>query len=93
MTMMDYTIGLTIINALLIGSLTVIYYKNYRSIRAQFNLGLLLFASVFLLQKLVSIYVYMEAMHDLSHAIALSIFVLEILQAIAFSIMVWLTIQ
>jgi hypothetical protein len=93
MTMMTYTIGLALLNAILTGILTGIYVRNYRSIRAQFSLGLLMFAAIFLIQKLVSIYIYMDIMYSLEHSIALAIFFLEILQVIAFSILVWITLQ
>ena len=93
MTMMTLTVILTVINLLMILMLVYTYLQNYRNMRAQFSLGLLLFAVLFAIQKLVALYVYLIIMHKFSNDIGGALFSLEIIQFFAFSILSWITMK
>lgn len=53
--MMEAAIGLEVVNVLLLLGLLAIYVQNYRKLKAKFTLGLIFFASLFVLQNLVSL--------------------------------------
>jgi len=93
MEMMIFTVIFTMLNLVLISALLYVYSKTYRQIKAPFTAGLLIFATIFLLQKLVSIYVFLILMHHFEGVLGISMLILEILQTIAFSTLTWITIR
>ena len=92
MAMMTFAIGITILNLILILILFGVYLQNYLKIKASINLGLLLFASVFIAQKLTAVYMLFSMM-DHSSLLGTPMFILEILEFFAFSSLLWITIK
>ncbi|HZD13519.1 MAG TPA: hypothetical protein VE177_08395 [Candidatus Binatus sp.] len=54
--LMDASMYTAIINAVLLFGLTLVYTRIYRDTKAQFSLGLVLFASILLAQNLLAAY-------------------------------------
>jgi len=50
------SLGINAINVIILLALLSVYVKNYRHIRSDYNKGLILFASLFLIENLISIH-------------------------------------
>ncbi|MBL7055378.1 hypothetical protein ISS07_00520 [Candidatus Woesearchaeota archaeon] len=90
-SVMTLTMVLTAVCVVLLMLLIGIYSKNLRKIRSPFTLGLLIFASLFLLQNLVSFYFFFTMMDYYVADVAMHVFIQTLLQAIAFSILLVIT--
>jgi len=53
------SIMVEVVNVMLLLTLLYVYVKNHLKIRSKFTLGLLSFASLFLLERFLAIYFYM----------------------------------
>lgn len=78
---------LTVLNLILILALVVAYAKNLSKIKSPFTIGLFLFAVIFLLQNFLYIYFHITMMPLYTASAELFVFLLTILQTIAFSIL------
>jgi len=87
--MMMLTVIASGVNVLLLGGLALIYFRNYRKIKASFTLGLIAFSTVLLVQKLLAIYVFFSMMGEGAHGELM--FVMEAAQVVAYSILLWIT--
>lgn len=88
---MQLTTGLVLLNSLLLLSLLYLHGKNLLRIRTSFTAGLTLFALLFLAENLVSLYYYSTNMPYYVNAVETHVFILSLLQTIAFSIMNWIS--
>ena len=84
---MKATFVLTIVNIVLLLALSYVYGRNWMKIRSKISAGLLLFTLAFLVQYLVSFYFYMTEMHFFVDMVSMHVFVLTVLQTIAFAIL------
>lgn len=84
---------ITGINAALLIALVVMYAKNLAKIKSKLLVGLMVFATVFLIQNLVSLYYYVTMMAYYVPEVEIHIFILTLLQTIAFSIMLWINME
>ena len=50
------SLGINIVNVIILGLLLSIYMKNYRHIKSKYNLGLLIFSLLFLAENLISVH-------------------------------------
>ncbi len=87
---MQLTTFLTAANAVMLLALLFVYWKSVQKVRSGFTYGLALFALLFLLQSLASLYFYATNMPYYANMVELHVFILTILQAIAFAVMNWL---
>ncbi|NHV98407.1 MAG: hypothetical protein HA496_02030 [Thaumarchaeota archaeon] len=74
------SIMVEVVNVMLLLVLVYIYVKNHLKIRSKFTLGLLSFASLFLLERFLAIYFYMST--DMCSAIEVARVVRPILSSI-----------
>ena len=84
---MSITTWLLAINVLLIGGLLTVYVKNYRQMKAPFLAGQIIFAALFLLHNLVSFYFFFTMMPYYVMEVQTHVFILTLLQTIAFGIL------
>ena len=84
---MKATFVLTIVNIVLLLALSYVYGSNWLKIRSKISAGLLLFTLAFLVQYLVSFYFYVTEMHFFVEMVSMHVFVLTVLQTIAFAIL------
>jgi len=84
---MKATFVLTIVNIVLLLALSYVYGRNWVKMRSTFTAGLLLFTLAFLAQYLVSFYFYMTEMQYFVDMVSMHVFVLTVLQTIAFAIL------
>ena len=84
---MKATFVLTIVNIVLLLALSYVYGRNWVRIRSTISAGLLLFTLAFLAQYLVSFYFYMTEMQYFVDMVSMHVFVLTVLQTIAFAIL------
>ena len=88
---MNITTFLTGISTLLLLGLLYIYYKNLKKIKSNFTIGLFIFALLFLVQNLVSLYYYITMMKYYAPEVEIHVFILTLLQAIGFAILLKIT--
>ncbi len=89
--LMNLTTVLTAISISALGGLLHIYIKNLRNIKSKFTIGLFIFALLFLLQNLVSLYFYLTMMEYYAPEVEIHVFILTLLQTIAFLILLKIT--
>jgi len=82
---------LTVISTLLLMGLLHVYYKNLKAAKSKFTIGLFVFALLFLVNNLVSLYFYITMMDYYVPAVELHVFILALLQAIGFAILLKIT--
>ena len=79
------------VSTLALLGLLYIYAKNLQHAKSRFTIGLFLFAFLFLLQNAVSLYYYLTMMTYYVDAVAVHVFILTLLQTIAFLLMLKLS--
>ena len=89
--LMNITTILTVLSTLILLGLLYVYYKNLKSIKSKFTIGLFIFAVLFLLQNLVSLYFYLTMMQYYSPQVEFHVIIFSLLQAIAFLILLIIT--
>ena len=85
------TTYLAIANCLLLTALLYVYGKNLLKVRTSFTAGLTLFIVLFLVENLVSLYFYSTNMPYYAAAVETHVFLLSLLQTVAFAIMNWIS--
>lgn len=88
---MNVTTAITAISTIFLLGLLYVYYKNLRQAKSKFTIGLFLFALLFLMQNLVSLYYYTTMMKYYPPEVEVHVFILNILQAIGFAILLKIT--
>ena len=88
--MMGTTI-LTVISSIILLILLFIYGRNLRKIPARFTQGLFIFALVWFIEKLVSLYYYLTMMNYYVPAVSMQVFFLSLLQTVALFILLKIT--
>lgn len=78
------------VNAALLVALLWVYVSNLRELRTAFSIGLVIFAAVMLLSKLVDLYLFFDMRLDHVGLDGLML-VSEVVQVVAFSALVWIT--
>ena len=88
---MNLTTVLTGISTLFLLGLLYVYIKNLKHVRSNFTIGLLIFAVLFLIQNLVSLYYYITMMKYYAPEVEIHVFIITLLQAIGFAILLKIT--
>ncbi len=89
--LMNLTTILTIVSILFLGGLLHIYIKNLKKIKSKFTIGLVVFAFLLLIQNIVSLYYYLTMMSYYAPEVEVHVFLLTLLQAAAFLILLKIT--
>jgi len=84
-------LGLIGINILLSGILTAIYARSFKKINSKITLGFLVFAAVFLLQNLMSLYFYNSLLEQAIFGVTTFHLTVNILELIALLTLTWIT--
>ncbi|MBI2652750.1 hypothetical protein HYX00_04765 [Candidatus Woesearchaeota archaeon] len=90
-TIMNVTTIITAVSTIFLLGLLHVYYKNLRQAKSKFTIGLFLFALLFLIQNLVSLYYYITMMKYYAPEVEAHVFILTLLQAIGFLILLKIT--
>ena len=88
---MNITTILAGISTILLLGLIYVYYRNLRKIKSNFTIGLLIFAVLFLVQNLISLYYFITMMNYYSPEVEIHAFILTLLQTIGFGILLKIT--
>jgi hypothetical protein len=81
--LMMATIYVEIINAALALFLVYVYYQNYRVLKSNTGAGLLVFASVLLLENLAGLYLHFSTGEFYAKMVATHVFVLKSVELLA----------
>ncbi len=87
--MMYATVGVALVDAGLSAGLLALYAKSYRTVKAPFTLGLLLFAALFLVQNLLAAYSYLTMMGLYPDAVQPYMLGVMALEALALGLMLY----
>ena len=88
---MNATTALSGMSILLLLGLLYVYYRNLANIRSKFTAGLFIFAVLFLVQNLISFYYYIAMKMYYAPEVEVHVFILTLLQAIGFAILLKIT--
>ena len=88
---MNITTILTGISTILLLGLVYVYYKNLRKIKSNFTIGLLIFAILFMIQNIVSLYYFITMMDYYVPEFETHVFIFTLLQTIGFGILLKIT--
>lgn len=83
--------ALHLVNMLLLFGLLFIYVQNYRHLRTKLTAGLVLFASLFLLQSIVNIYYDATMVMYSSAGAETAAAVIEAIKAVGFAVLLWIS--
>lgn len=89
--LMVLTTVLTAISTLILAVLMHVYIKNLSKIKSSFTIGLLIFAALFLVQNIISLYFYITMMDYYVPEVELHVFIFTLLQTIGFAVLLKLT--
>ena len=89
--LMNITAILTLVSTLILAALLYVYSKNLKKIKSNFTVGLLIFALLFLIQNLVSLYYYLTMMNYYTPQVEAHVFILTLLQTIGFIVLLKIT--
>ena len=79
---------LTGISTLLLVGLLYVYSKNLKQAKSKFTIGLFVFALLFLIQNIVSMYYFLTMMEYYSPQVEVHVSIISLLQVISFAILV-----
>ena len=88
---MNFTTVLTSISTIVLVVLLYVYFKNLRKVKSGFTVGLFIFALLFLIQNLVSLCYYITMKMYYTPEVEVHVFILTLLQAIGFSVLLKIT--
>lgn len=91
--LMQITFWLAVINIALLVYLTIAHLRMMRSIKTSFTIGLLLFVLVFLIHNILAAYFYLTMMELYAVGAEIPVFIITLIETIAFSIFVWIIRQ
>jgi hypothetical protein len=77
------------VNVLLLIGLLWIYVNSFRRVRAQFTVGLLVFAALFLLQNLISLYSFLTMFMYYASGVTVMVLAITIVQTAGLSVILW----
>ena len=89
--LMNLTTILAVISSVALAGLLHTYLKNLKKIKSGFTVGLFIFALLFLVQNLVSLYYYLTMMEYYSPEVEVHVFILTLLQTIGFLVLLKIT--
>ncbi|MCE7734545.1 MAG: hypothetical protein GPJ54_06690 [Candidatus Heimdallarchaeota archaeon] len=90
---MYVSMAMTSINVVLLTILLIIYFRNYMEMKAQFSLGLIIFAAVLIINKLLTLYFVLVLMMEHADVLGVPVLILESLQLFAFAILTYITVK
>jgi hypothetical protein len=79
----------SLLNVILLIGLIWIYASGFRKIRAQFTLGLVFFAALFLVQNLIALYSFLTMFMYYASGVTGIVMAITIVQTAGLSIMLW----
>ncbi len=79
----------SLLNVILLIGLIWIYMSSFRKVRAQFTLGLVFFAALFLVQNLIALYSFVTMFMYYAVGVTGIVLAITVVQTAALSIMLW----
>ena len=79
----------SLLNVILLIGLIWIYLSSFRKVRAQFTLGLVFFAALFLVQNLIALYSFLAMFMYYAAGVTGIVLAITVVQTAALSIMLW----
>ena len=89
--LMNLTTIMAVVSSIVLAGLLHIYIRNLKKIKSNFTIGLFIFALLFLIQNLVSVYYYLTMMEYYSPEVEVHVFILTLLQTTGFLVLLKIT--
>lgn len=83
----------SLLNVLLLLGLIVVYGSSFRKIRAEFTVGLLFFASVFLVQNLIALYSYVTMFMYFASGVGGLVLAITVAQTAGLAVLLWMSLR
>ena len=88
---LDFVSIVSIVNMLLSGALFFIYVRNYKVIKSNFCIGLMIFASFFLIQNATALYFQLSMVMYYTKEVADVALILNLLETLGLGVFLYLT--
>lgn len=88
---MDTTTILTGVSTILLLGLSYVYCNSLKKIKSNFTIGLLIFAILFLIQNIISLFYFITMKNYYAPEVETHVFILTLLQVIGFGILLKIT--
>jgi hypothetical protein len=86
------SLAVNVINVAILLLLLSVYAKNYRDIRSKYNLGLMIFSVIFLVENIVIIHLGLFAWPLLlSEAVIVHMIIIDIIELVGFLMLLYIT--
>ena len=86
-----WSVIITVLSAVILVTLLVIYVSNYRKIKSSFCTGLIIFALLLLTQNVAAIYFQIGMSHQCSYETAQPFLILNFLEAVGLGALLYVT--
>ena len=91
METISWSIGITVIAALILAALLFIYLRNFKSVKSKFCTGLIVFAALLLVYNLGMIYFQTMVTKHCDIDVVGPIFILNVLEALGLGALLYIT--
>ena len=88
---MEFAVVATVLSAIILVTLLVIYLGNYKKIKSMFCTGLIVFALLLLAQNVAAIYFQVNMSHQCSYETAQPFLILNFLEAVGLGALLYVT--
>lgn len=88
-----FTVGVHIVNIILLIGLLVIYIRNYKNFKLKYTGGLIFFAAFFLIETLMALYFDTSMVMYYSTAAELNASILSVIKAVGLAILLWISLE
>jgi len=83
----------SVVNMLLLIGLLAVYGNSFRKIRAEFTIGLLFFAGLFLVQNLLAVYSYAAMFMYFAAGAGSLVLTITLVQTAGLAVLFWLSVR
>lgn len=86
-----FSMGIHVVNLLLLISLLSIYLSNFRHLRSKYTAGLIFFVGIFLIETIMAIHFDTSMVMYYSPAAEFNASILQVIKTVGFAILLWVS--
>ncbi len=85
------SLGINAINVIILGLLLYVYTKNYRHIKSKYNMGLVVFSLLFIIENIISIHLGIFSWPYFETVIITHIVIINMIQLLGLATLLYIT--
>ena len=85
------SLGINTINVIILGLLLYVYTKNYRHIKSKYNMGLVVFSLLFIIENIISIHLGIFSWPYFEMDIITHIVIINVIQLLGLATLLYIT--